>query len=386
MPGRDYVPGEDSSSYDDLRDHARYYSRIVRGKLTSPSPDIGSCQVNTLEIFGTRDVTVPALWFSGRGRQSAWGRYMPFGGEDVHVGYRNDDTAVILGYNINNPGEESGEGYTFLKQLADDGVAGYASFKELKPGEFDFKSSGDAYIFGSNQGTLYLSGGQAFIKLDKQAYRLESKASEYHYTSETAQIRFGTAFRKAVPSDQAETPVSSGIYKEFLVDVNYPTALGAPSTQSRAKLHMGDVLDDSNTLEDGPFGNPLRLKLSLGDSTDLKEVFSCLIDNSGNVEIQQKEPSSGEDNTLSWRVGDTTITINGAGGELFVEQSGVAQVAVAIADHLEALWTQMVQAATVFDAHTHPTGVGPSGPAAPPSNFPAWDSNINSSKMLIPDN
>lgn len=386
MAGRDLSPGEDTSGYDDLRDHVRYFSRIVRGKLTSLQPDIGKCQVNTLEIFGTRDVTVPVLWFSGRGGNSAWGRYMPFGNEDVHIGYRNDDTAVVLGYNANNPGEQNDEGYAFLRQLQKDGAAGYAVFRELKPGEFDFKSSGDAYIHGSNQGTLYLSGGQAFIKLDKQAYRLESKASEYHYNSETAEIRFGTAFRKNLPTDQAETPVSSGSYKEFLVDVNFPLPSGTPSLQSRAKLHMGDILDSTNAVEDSPFGNPLRFRLSLGDGFDVNEVFSCLIDNAGNVEIIQKEPLVGQDNILTWYIGDTTLTINGAGGEFTIEQNGAAQVAVTIAEHLEALWGQMVQAATAFDAHTHPTGVGPSGPAAPPSNYPAWDSNINSAKVTIPDN
>lgn len=386
MPGRDYIPGEDSTGYGDLRDHARYYSRIVRGKLTSPSPDVGSCQLDTLEVFGTRDVTVPVLWFSGKGVQSAWGRYMPFGGEDVHVGYRNDDTAVILGYNANVPGEEPGEGYPYVKKLADDGSPGFSVFRELKPGEFDFKSSGDAYIHGSSQGTLYLSGGQAFIKLDKQAYRLESKASEFHYTSETSEIRFGTTFRKATPADQAETPVNSGIYKEFLVDVNYPLPSGTPSIQSRAKIHMGDVLDGSNAQEDGPYGSPLRLRLSLGDALDVNEVFSCLIDNSGNVEIQQKEPSAGKDNTLSWRVGDTTLTINGSSGEFFVEQSGVTQVAVAIAEHLQALWNAFYQKSVQYDLHSHGTGVGPSGPSTPASGYPQWDSNINSVKILIPDN
>jgi hypothetical protein len=385
MAGRDYVPGEDTTGYDDLRDHARYFSRIVRGRLTSPDTSIGSCQVNTLEIFGTRNVTIPALWFSGQGRSTAWGRYMPFGNEDVHIAYRNDDTAVVLGYNINYPDEKPSEGYPQLKKFADEGKAGYAVFRELKPGEFDFKSSGDAYIHGSNQGTLYLSGGQAFIKLDKQAYRLESKAAEYHYLSETSEIRFGTVFRKILPTDQAESPVSSGIYKESLIDVNFAVA-GVPAVQSRAKLHMGDILNGVNVPETGPYGSPLRFRLSLGDGMDLSEVFGCLIDNNGNVEITQKEPASGLNNTLSWQIGGTTITVNGSDGEFFIKQSGVTQVAVAIAEHLEALWGQMVQAATAFDAHTHPTGVGPSGPATPPSNYPAWDSNINSLKMLIPDN
>lgn len=382
MAGRDPLPGEIESGSGDLREHARYYSRIVRGKLTSPTPDVGKCQVNTLEVFGTREVTIPPLWFSGNGGKSAWGRYMPFGNEDVHIGYRNDDSAVVLGYNINNPGEEPGEGYAYLKELADEKKAGYAVFRELKSGEFDFKSSGDAYIHGSNQGTLLLSGGQAFIKLDKQAYRLESKASEYNYNSETSNMRFGTVFRKDLPTDESEVPTSGGIYKEFLVDMNFPIpATGLPGIQSRAKIHMGDILDDQNVPELGPFTFPLRFRLSLGDGFDAVEAFSCLVDNSGNVEIIQNEPVTGMDNTLSWRVGDTTLTINGIAGEFFIEQNGAVQVAVTIAEHLEALYGDLE---TWAKTHKHPTGMGPSGPTADVP--PAWDANINSVKMLIPDN
>lgn len=387
MAGRDPLPGENELGSGDLRDHARYYSRIVRGKLTSPSPSVGKCQVNTLEVFGTRDITIPALWFSGNAGKAAWGRYMPFGNEDVHVAYRNDDTAVVLGYDINNPGEKPDAGYAYLAQLAKDGKAGYAVFRELKSGEFDFKSSGDAYIHGSDQGTLYLAGGQAFIKLDKQAYRIESRSSEYHYTSDTTQMRVGTVFRKDFPTDQSEIPTSSGIFKEFLVDVNFPVlATGLPSTQSRAKIHMGDILDSQNVPELGPFSFPLRFRMSLGDGSDTTEAFSCLIDNSGNVEIVQNEPIAGSNNTLSWRIGDTTLTVNGMAGEFFLEQNGFVQVSVAIAEHIEKLWGEMKKAADKYDDHFHSTGVGPSGIATPPSNYPEWDPNINSVKMLIPDN
>jgi len=312
MAGRDPYPGENESGHSDLRDHARYFSRIVRGKLTSVDNSIGKCQVNTLEIYGTRDVTIPPLWFSGQGRKTAWGRYMPFGNEDVHVAYRNDDTAVILGYDIKNSGEQPDEGYAFLKQLADEGKAGYAVFRELKPGEFDYKSSGDAYIHGSDQGTLYLAGGQAFIKLDKQSYRLESKAAEYHYSSESAQMRFGTVFRKENVTDQSETPTSSGLYKEYLVDVNFPSPAGTPGIQSRAKLHMGDILDSTNTPEDGPSGNPLRFRLSLGDGSDSTEIFSLLIDNSGNVHWVQSETGESGFNLSALNI---TLT-NGTDGNI----------------------------------------------------------------------
>lgn len=60
---------------------------------------------------------------------------------------------------------------------------------------------------------------------------------------------------------------------------------------------------------------------------------------------------------------------------------GDGAVKVAVADHLQTLYTAVK---AWLEAHTHPTGTGPSGQ---PANNPApdWDTNINSSQMLIPD-
>lgn len=53
---------------------------------------------------------------------------------------------------------------------------------------------------------------------------------------------------------------------------------------------------------------------------------------------------------------------------------------VAIVEALQTFWGNFK---SIFDAHTHPTGVGPSGPPAAPA--PAWDSTINSTKVAIPN-
>ena len=383
---RDRLPGE-SDPFEGTRDGPMYLSRIVRGQLTSPDTTNGRVQVQTNEVVGVRDVTVPVLWFSGKGVRSSWGRYMPFGGENVHVAYRNDNTAVVVGYDANAPGEaEQREGWPFLNSLFDQQAAGYSSFKPLKPGEFDFKSSGDAYIQGTFDGTLYLSGGQAFIRMRKQSYTIDSKASAYKYNSETVAQRFGTVFRAGIPGDP-EAPVGMGQYKEFLVDVNIPVpGAGTESPQSAAKLHMGDIVSDAGIEETSPFGGNLRFRLSLGDALHLNEVFSCLIDNNGDVEIKQLKPISQDANTLTWQVGFTKITVNGADGEFFIEQTGALTVSVAIADHLEQLWNMLKTAMDTFDTHIHGTGVGPSGPPNPISAIPAWDANINSLKVIIPDN
>ena len=370
-----------SGPYKGHRDSSRYLSRIVRGQLTSVDNINGKAQVNTLEVYSVRDVTVPPLWFSSKGRQTAWGRYMPFGGENVHVGYRNDDTPVIVGYDINAPGEQIQEGHPQLRKFQQENKVGYANFRELKPGEFDYKSSGDAYIHGSNQGTLFLAGGQAFIKLDKQAYRAEYKAAEHHVISDTTESRFGTVYRKAVPSDATETPSSQGVFKEYMVDVNFPLPSGTKSVQSRAKLHMGDILDATNIPELGPLGAPLRYRLSLGDGGDILEVFSTLVDNLGNYFIKQTQPGS----TAEWQTDQTKVSINGPLGQFYIALTGTPSVKVAIADRLELLYNQLKAKLDAFDAHIHPTGMGPSGVPAPLIVCPPWDATIGSTKLNIPD-
>lgn len=66
-------------------------------------------------------------------------------------------------------------------------------------------------------------------------------------------------------------------------------------------------------------------------------------------------------------------------------QLGDGAVHAAIVEKLETLWGQLKSAMDTWDTHTHPTGVGPSGPASVPSNVPAWDSSINSTKVSFPD-
>jgi len=58
---------------------------------------------------------------------------------------------------------------------------------------------------------------------------------------------------------------------------------------------------------------------------------------------------------------------------------------VAIVEALETFYTTLKGKLDAFDAHIHPTGVGPSGPPNPMIVADPWDSAINSTKISIPD-
>lgn len=78
--------------------------------------------------------------------------------------------------------------------------------------------------------------------------------------------------------------------------------------------------------------------------------------------------------------GGATLNVEGADADA-VATLGDGAMSVAIAEALQSYIDTSVK--VEFDAHTHPTGMGPSGPPAAP--LTAYDAAITSSKLKIPD-
>jgi len=396
MSGRDYIPGE-GDPYLGTRDHARYLSRICSGQIADVTANVGKIKVITLKEQGSHPVTIPPLWFSAKSTnpndedapaKTAWGRYMPLGSEYVEIGFRNDDTPYVLGYNCTATGNRDRAGYDYFKTLQEDGVVGFAGFRQLKPGEFDFKSVGDAYIHGSAFGTMFIAGGQAFIRLDKQKYRIESKSAELHFTSDTSQFRLGTVFRKLLPTDPDENAVPKGgsSYKEILIDLNESIS-GIAAPQSKFKLHAGDILlpEPTNTPDINPStGAPYRVRMEAGDAANALAAFTLEIDALGNIDWDQNVAVNPAAN-LNMAIGNTTINVASTDGTFHIGWTG-PQVSAMIAERFETLYNALIG---WLDAHTHSTGVGPSGPPIPPlASTPGqapWDPLIISTKLKFPD-
>lgn len=84
--------------------------------------------------------------------------------------------------------------------------------------------------------------------------------------------------------------------------------------------------------------------------------------------------------TVTLRIGNgANLLLTNADGSATLTL-GDGAVSVAVADHLQTLWQQFK---ALFDAHTHIYAFGPTLP--PPAPAPAWDPNINSNKVTIPD-
>jgi len=99
-----------------------------------------------------------------------------------------------------------------------------------------------------------------------------------------------------------------------------------------------------------------------------------------------------EKNTIEFKEKQIEMKLDGGAGLKITDKEGNtttllgnAAVKAAIADHMKTLWNQLKGKADAFDAHTHSTGMGPSGPPTPMMQCPAWDPKIESNKLKFPD-
>jgi len=123
----------------------------------------------------------------------------------------------------------------------------------------------------------------------------------------------------------------------------------------------------------------------------------------GGHKILMDDKSGEETFTIRWAAGSNESTVvltsdgleiklgKGAGLKITgkdgnaVTTLGDGGVKAAIADHLETFWTQFKAKLDAFDAHVHPTALGPSGPPAPLIVCPPYDQAITSNKLKFPD-
>ncbi len=121
--------------------------------------------------------------------------------------------------------------------------------------------------------------------------------------------------------------------------------------------------------------------------TDGTDTSSLLIDKDATVKLNVKDKHfiHLKEDEIEIKLSEgAALKINGkdAGATTVL---GDGKVKATIADHMEALYTKLKSKFDAFDAHIHPTGMGPSGPPNPMLMAPPWDAKINSTKLVFPD-
>lgn len=324
--GRRQVPGEKGPR--DLINQQNVLNRTIRAQVTSVEPTQGYV-ILTYESLpgGGKYATVPPLWMSFPPSTStngpAWGRYMPQQTDLVKVSFDYDDRPYIMGYDIIASKDDIGGSHFGWPALNDQYEAAhgnpdvdpdrakFAQFVPLNEGEYDFMSSGGAYIYGNNRGRLYLAGGSVSVSLIKNDLRISSRSQLWSHIADNCDFRFGQV-RRTDPSTQLDTTVAtdaSGTYKEFMIDVQTTVA---PGTSTRLGLmQVGNVTDPSagTVTTSSATGSPLRYNYVNYSDAGISNLTSA-IDNLGNWEVIAPTAPNGVKFDFSlgeWQTSFTTI-------------------------------------------------------------------------------
>ena len=301
MPGygRRDSPGEfDIGS---VTDKKAVLNRTIRAQVKLVNADNGYVVVNYENMpSGNKCVTVRPLWMSFPDEKKgspAWGRFMPQEDDLVRVSFDYDDHPVMVGHDIEaskNGVADSESGWPALhdeyqkvtgKSNPPPKTAKFAKFLPLKPGEFDFMSSGGAYIYGNNQGRLYMACGSVSTTMVKNDLRISSRAQLWSHSADDCEIRFGQVRRstEANPIDSKVASDTNGTFKEFSVQLK--TTVSAGVATNLAEIKAGNVVDSSgNVVNSAKSRKPLRYSYRTFDAVGA-QVMQMSIDDAGNWDV-----------------------------------------------------------------------------------------------------
>jgi hypothetical protein len=302
--GRRDIPGD--KGLVGVNDQRNVLNRTIRASVNNVDAKNGVA-ILTYESFpgGGKYVTVAPLWMSfpnSKVGNPAWGRFMPQEGDIVRLSFDYDDCPTIVGYDVaaNKDGVADGltgwpmlnENYNLATTSPNSSNAMFANFIPIKPGEYDFMSSGGAYIYGNENGRLYMAGGTVSISMVKNDLRISSNAKLWSHTADDCELRFGQV-RRINPVSQVDEPDSDDTRKEFLAKLKKTTTVGDVTTiMDLSTFGLGDIVDDLGTVVNAPTSNlPARLWYqSFNNGT---ESLKMAIDTSGNWDVIAPSATTG---------------------------------------------------------------------------------------------
>lgn len=300
--GRRKVPGEKPLS--GAVEQRAVLNRILRAQVSTVSPENGFVTLTYENMpSGGKYATVAPLWMSfPKSAGPAWGRFMPQESDLVKVGFGYDDKLHILGYDMVAGKSTIGDGESGWTQLTEQYEAAkagtgpaehakFAKFTTLRPGEYDFMSSGGAYIHGSDVGRLTLAGGGAVsITMTKNDLRMSARAQLWTHLADDCEFRFGQV-RRNNPATQLEEKVGTGLLKEYIVTLKTSTAPGA--ALDIASTSIGNVTAATGIPElTENTSAPIRSVMKIYNDAGVK-VLSDAIDNLGNWEVMAPTAATG---------------------------------------------------------------------------------------------
>ncbi len=203
-------------------------------------------------------------------------------------------------------------------------------------------------------------------------------------------------------SIEALNPVWRG--KRFVTDVEldkpFPPNPLVPDDGSIATPPHADLVSENYGLRRGwatPHGHLLMFddeeprisllwvkdRLDPGEAPDPDKSTRVEVQSDGSFVVNvlgKHKLTVGADGKFRADLGNgTSLVVENNGSDAILELGNAAK-SVAVAEPLKVIWELLE---TIFNAHIHPTGMGPSGPTATPA--PGWDDKIVSSQMKLPE-
>jgi hypothetical protein len=291
---------------------ASVYTRTVRAIVRSTDSTNGFVKVDYDGLVsGGKDITVNPLWMSfpfpdpEKGQYPAWGRFMPQPGDIMKVSFDPSNNPTIVGYDISagKPNIANGAGWPQINSVHESAkadpskkldvningkdlkvsIAKYALFTPLHPGEYDFMSSGGAYIYGQKDGKLLLAGGTTTISIAKAEMRISQMSQLLTHQADDCEFRFGQVRR---PDDNGVDATVEGKEdnKEFRVNIKITAAAG--QSTDLIDFHMGNVVDVDGNVVNTPYSaKDARYLLKVLDGSG-EEVYQSSIDKEGNWDVK----------------------------------------------------------------------------------------------------
>ena len=219
-------------------------------------------------------------------KASAWGRYIPQVGDAVFVAYGTNGRPYALGYSaVYYEGLELGD-----KINEETGGTGWGTVteKNLKPGDWDFRSSRGSQFYLGDKTTW--SSGTCSITLLQADQEMDLNSSLINHKAGPSIIRYGNARRLVLPTDFEESYIyaplerTATVAQEFSIDMRWNN--GLPEGASLAYFGMGDVVDDltkTSMLSSNTF--PVRMYFAATDQSGLIESYKESVDSLGNYEV-----------------------------------------------------------------------------------------------------
>lgn len=290
MSGRRPIPGDKGLAI--AMEQRAVLNRTIRAQVTNVDSKNGFVKLTYDGLpSGGRHATIEPLWmsFPSSGRP-AWGRFIPQESDMVKVTFDYDDYAKITGYDVVANRADIADGRSGWPELAaqyekfisgeNDDRPQFANFISLNPGEYDFMSSGGAYIYGNNAGRLYMAGGPVSISIIKNEMRILSRSQLSTTIADDSEMRFGQVRRAdAQGNEKVISSDTNGALKEFNVSV----AASSPKA-TLGVFKLGNVVDDTAEVQSSQ-GNPLRMLLQVYTDASSK-TYEMSVDKLGNMSIE----------------------------------------------------------------------------------------------------